>query len=306
MGCCGSSDSSPSSEEPPTVLPSSAVDLKDDKTEPNAANKNNKSSNNETTPNATKQDGKESDNSRSSAELSWNLDGDVPDNRKVEFKLRISQRQSEIEEQKQQLADMKSKMFNTQVSKKKMLGLYDLFKQHANCNDAQTKMDVDGLTTALKEFGMIIDTERTLQKFVWSKFDIDNEGEIDYNDFMATLSSLIGSKDEDSLLLMFQIFDIDQDGYLNTDDMAMIILAQNQIALAVTGHVEEANENDKVVLNKRICLKLARKIITKYDSDQFKDSKISFDEYQEMMKNTNVDEMMLTNRSGLPSMDSVA
>eukprot|EP01084_Bolivina_argentea_P146997 257251_1 len=214
---------------------------------------------------------------------SWDLDADPNEQRRLEFKDRMSERKMEIKQNALKLTELCNASFEEQVSRqrsKSFLGLYEVF-QHYATNGDKTKMDIDGLTEALKTFGMVIDHDKNFKKMVFRKFDIDNEREIDYNDFMATMSSLIGTKNEDSLLLMFQIFDVDEDGYLTTEDIARILLAQNQIAVVVTGQLEDAT----ITYTKRQCLKVARKMITKFDSDQFKDDKISFTEYQNMMLN---------------------
>eukprot|EP01083_Nonionella_stella_P087062 242063_1 len=245
----------------------------------------------------------EKEHSRSSVSLSWNLDGEVPDDRKLEFQLKISEKKSQIEEDAKALAVLKQTSFEAQVLRQKskaFVGLYELFEHHAT-NETKDKMNMNGVTAALKEFGMMIDINKNLQKFVYSKFDIDREGAIDYNDFMATISSLIGTKDEETLLLMFQIFDCDEDGYLSTEDVARMLLAQNQMAVIVTGHASDTNT---VTLSKKQCLKLALRILTKYD-EKFNGSKISFDEFKAMMMHFTTDTMMIDNMSGLPSMEQL-
>ena len=84
-------------------------------------------------------------------------------------------------------------------------------------------MNIHGLTKALAVFGMIIDTDKDFQRHIFKKFDLDNEKEITYNDFSATIASFVGSNtDDDSLQTLFEIFDIDQDGYLELEDMARV------------------------------------------------------------------------------------
>ena len=60
---------------------------------------------------------------------------------------------------------------------------------------------------------MIIDTNTSFQSYIWSKFDLENEAEIRFDDFSSTLASLL-NLDDDSLQTLFEIFDIDEDGFL--------------------------------------------------------------------------------------------
>jgi len=87
---------------------------------------------------------------------------------------------------------------------------------------------LDGLSTAFAVFGMIIDTDNDFKNDISKKFDLDNEKEITYNDFSSTIASFVGSNtDDDSLQTLFEIFDIDQDGYLELQDMARVALGNN-------------------------------------------------------------------------------
>merc|ERR1712130_927067 len=96
--------------------------------------------------------------------------------------------------------------------------------------------------------------------------------------------------DDNSLQTLFEIFDIDQDGYLEIEDIARILLCQNQIAVVVTG-----NESNKqhIIYNKQQCLKQARRMVAQYDSEEFNDNKISYDEFKEMMKGKTENDMMI-------------
>jgi len=74
------------------------------------------------------------------------------------------------------------------------------------------------------------------------------------------------------------------------EDMARVLLAQNQIAVVVTGQQLEATQ---VVYTKKQCIKQARRMVAEYDSEQFNDNKISFDEFQAMMNIRTEHDMML-------------
>eukprot|EP01083_Nonionella_stella_P279117 949501_1 len=205
---------------------------------------------------------------------------------------KMADKQHEIAQDQKRIQELNDKAFDEQVTRqrsKTFVGLYQIFEQYST----NKTMDIDGVTEALAHFGIIINTfGKTFQKLIFSKFDIGNEGAVDYNDFSATMSWFIGRKDEDSLLIMFQCFDLDEDGYLNLEDMARLLLAQNHIAVIITG---QQNTKTNITYNKRQCLKLARKMISKYDNDRFNDNKISFDEFAIMMKNLNEEDMMIDN-----------
>eukprot|EP01084_Bolivina_argentea_P086337 156050_1 len=152
-------------------------------------------------------------------------------------------------------------------------GLYDIFTQHAT-GDQSDRMDIEGLTTALKTFGLKIDKDLELRKLIWSKFDLENQKEIDYNDFMATMSSLIDVKNEDSLFLFFQIFDYDQNGFLEVDELAQLLFSQQKIAAAVTNQPRLITSTT----NKQ-CINDAQKFVNENDDNG--DGLISFEEYNQ-------------------------
>lgn len=74
-------------------------------------------------------------------------------------------------------------------------------------------LDAEGLANALACLGMVIDFNKELQKMIFKRFDLDDQQEIDFMDFSAGLSQLITAPDEETLMLLFQIYDFDEDGY---------------------------------------------------------------------------------------------
>lgn len=221
------------------------------------------------------------------------LNGTAIETQLSEFQLKMEERKSELLRERQKLAQLQSNAFEKQVAdqqKGSFKRLYDIWEEFATNQDGTT-MNIHGLTKALAVFGMIIDTDKDFQRHIFKKFDLDNEKEITYNDFSATIASFVGSNtDDDSLQTLFEIFDIDQDGYLELEDMARVLLAQNQIAVVVTGQQLEATQ---VVYTKKQCIKQARRMVAEYDSEQFNDNKISFDEFQAMMNMRTEHDMML-------------
>lgn len=227
------------------------------------------------------------------------VDDDIPPSTQIEtqlseFQMKVEQRKSELLRQKQKLKELQQDAFDQQVAAQQSRNfkrLYDVWQEFAT-NDDLTMMNIDGLTKALSVFGMIIDTNRDFQKHIFMKFALDNVKEIDYNDFSATISSFVGSGgcDDDSLQTLFEIFDIDEDGYLELEEMARILLAQNQMAVVVTGKQSQKNQQ---VYTKQQCLKQARRMIQNYDSQQFNDNKISFEEFKIMMSTRTENDMMI-------------
>jgi len=213
---------------------------------------------------------------------------------KSDFQIKMEERRSEILREKQKLAQLQQNAFEQQVAvqqSKSYKRLYDVWEEYAT--NEGTTMDIHGVTKALAVFGMIIDTDKDFQRHIFRKFDLDNEKEITYNDFSATIASFVGSNtDDDALQTLFEIFDIDQDGYLELEDMARVLLAQNQITIVVTG--QQSSESSKnVVYSKQQCLKQARRMVAEYDSEQFNDNKISFDEFKAMMNQRTENDMMI-------------
>lgn len=233
---------------------------------------------------------------QSEAEQSYSPDDfDIPntelEEHKSNFQLKMEQRKSELLREKAKLAELQQSAFEKQVAAQQSRSykrLYDVWEQYATSTDGTT-MNIEGLTKALAVFGMIIDSDRDLQRHIFRKFDADNKHEITYDDFSATIASFVGSNtDDDSLQTLFEIFDNDQNGYLELEDMARILLAQNQIAIVVTGQLE-----NHTVYTKHQCLKQARRMVSEYDSDQFNDNKISFDEFKNMMTSRTEHDMII-------------
>jgi len=193
---------------------------------------------------------------------------------KSELQIKMEERASELMREKQKIKELQQDAFERQVAEQQGQNykrLYDVWQEFAT-NDDASKMDINGLTKALAVFGMIIDTNRHLQKHIFKKFDLDNQNEITYDDFSATIASFVGSNtDDDSLQTLFEIFDMNEDGYLELEEMARILLAQNQITVVVTGKQQQSQNT----FTKNQCLKQAKKMVTQYDSDQFNDNKIS-------------------------------
>merc|ERR1719445_2976535 len=99
------------------------------------------------------------------------------------------------------------------------------------------------------------------------------------------MSTFVMSNDE-SLQTLFEIFDIDEDGYLRVEDFARIFLTQNQIAVVSTGGRQDT------IYTKKQCLKQARRIMAQCDC-RTEDGRISFEQFKLMMHSRTEREMML-------------
>ena len=152
--------------------------------------------------------------------------------------------------------------------------------EECSTEENQERMDIDGLVKALSHFGMEIEKGTELQKSTFAQFDVDDNGEIDYNDFSSTLSMIVASKQEQKLDLLFKLFDMDKDGYLELEDLARMLLTQNQIAVVATG----VQKMCKIRYTKPQCLKQSKKLIANLNgTDNLDDSKISFKQFKQMM-----------------------
>eukprot|EP01084_Bolivina_argentea_P091249 164278_1 len=210
------------------------------------------------------------------------------DEDKIQYQIKLEQQELEQKFQEEANKYFRNATFETQLKQQQSQhfdSLHTVWNKYAT-NDAKTKMNMKSLLDALEVFGIVIDGNRDLKKFVFNAFDSDNNKRwIDYNDFSSQLSAIVSSKDINALELLFQIFDIDQDGYLEYEDMARLLLAVNQIAVVATGE----QENCTVIYTKKQCLKQAKRMISKHNLNG---NKISFDQFVKMMKTKTEKDMM--------------
>lgn len=234
-------------------------------------------------------------------------DENLPDldmEQKSDFQVRMEQRRSEKGMEKQRLSKLQVSAFEQQVASQQLNGyrrLYDVWEEFSVDSDGQRTMDIDGLTGALKVFGMVIDINTSQRSHIWDKFDVDNENELTYSDFSATLASFVGSGahdvDDHALQTIFEIFDCFETGFLEVEQIARILLTQAQLSVVLTGQ-----EKGQIVYSKAQCLKQARRMIEQFDSDEFQDNKISFDEFKNMFHGK-TERDMLINSMRVPSVD---
>merc|ERR1712173_456153 len=98
--------------------------------------------------------------------------------------------------------------------------------------------------------------------------------------------------------LLFKIFDMDKDGYLELADLARMLLTQNQIAVVATGVQAKCT----IRYNMKQCLKQAKKLIAHQNGgDNLDDSRITYKQFELIMKDKTERDLMIENM-GLPSM----
>jgi len=207
------------------------------------------------------------------------------DEHRLKFQIQMEVAETEEKFERERKKHLRNETFDVQLKTQRSQrydSLYQVFDRYA-IGDEKDKMDIDGLSKALAVFGMVIDSDRDLQKFVLKKFDLDNNGEIDYNDFSSTMSAIIASQDDESLLLLFQIFDIDSDGYLELEDVARLLLSVNQIAVVAT----KGQQNKSIIsYTKRQCLKQANRLMKQQN-------KVSFEQFKDLMMNKTEKDLMI-------------
>eukprot|EP01084_Bolivina_argentea_P025360 47140_1 len=101
--------------------------------------------------------------------------------------------------------------------------LIDIFTRYATnwSGSLETaSWSMDELILALKHFEMPVDTDKTIQKQVFEHFDLDEDGQIDYDEVISNMHAFVSGDDLETKSMMFKIFDADKDGALNLHEMA--------------------------------------------------------------------------------------
>jgi serine/threonine-protein phosphatase 2B regulatory subunit len=136
------------------------------------------------------------------------------------------------------------------------------------------KLDTDASgTLSPDEFMAIPDLEHNpLVGRVVSTFDADNNGEVDFQEFLQALTIFTSSNAtiEDKYLFTFKMYDVNNDGFISNGDLF-------QILKAMVG-----NNLSDVQLQQ-----LVDRTIIKGDID--KDGKLSYDEFVGMVKGTDLE-----------------
>lgn len=114
-------------------------------------------------------------------------------------------------------------------------------------------------------------------------FDEDGGGDVDFQEFVTGLSAFSskGNKDE-KLRFAFKVYDIDRDGYISNGELFIVL------KMMVGNNLKDVQLQQ-----------IVDKTIMEADKDQ--DGKISFEEFKDMVENTDVSLSMTLSKSFPPS-----
>ena len=120
-----------------------------------------------------------------------------------------------------QLSELKS---NTNFSGKEIQDWYDKFHEDFP----------DGVITQDKFIAMYCKlfpdgNPRSFAKHVFRSYDKDGNGEIDFHEFMSTLSVASRGSAEEKLHWAFQMYDLDKDGVVSMAEVVEIIISINKL-----------------------------------------------------------------------------
>jgi len=138
------------------------------------------------------------------------------------------------------------------------------------------KLDTDKSgSLSASEFMAIPELEHNpMVKRVVATFDTDKSGEVDFREFITSLSVFtVPSAKEEKFKFTFKVYDEDNDGFISNADLFHVLKA-----------MVGSNLND-VQLQQ-----LVDRTILKGDKD--KDGKLSYAEYLEMVKNTEIEDKL--------------
>jgi hypothetical protein len=116
-------------------------------------------------------------------------------------------------------------------------------------------------------------------------FDEDGGGDVDFQEFVTGLSAFSskGNKEE-KLRFAFKVYDIDRDGYISNGELFIVL------KMMVGNNLKDIQLQQ-----------IVDKTIMEADKDQ--DGKISFEEFTDMVENTDVSLSMTLSKFPFPSID---
>jgi Ca2+-binding EF-hand superfamily protein len=146
--------------------------------------------------------------------------------------------------------------------KKEIRQLYHQFIEEAPCGYIP-KIDFHLLT------GLMGIKDPFITSLVFNAFDRNNDGKIQFDEFVMGMSVMTRGKPEEKLQFAFQLYDLDNDGYISKAEMVKIVTAlYRMLGDLVSLQGEEYDTPAKLV----------DKIFKEMDTD--KDGRLSFQEYK--------------------------
>ncbi|XP_065062675.1 calcineurin subunit B type 1-like [Rhopilema esculentum] len=139
------------------------------------------------------------------------------------------------------------------------------------------KLDLDGSgTLSVEEFMSLPELQQNpLVQRVIEIFDTDGNKEIDFKEFIEGISQFSVKGDKNSKLrFAFQIYDIDQDGYISNGELFQVL------KMMVGNNLKEVQLQQ-----------IVDKTILQFDKDG--DGKISFQEFCDVVASMDVDKKMV-------------
>ena len=71
--------------------------------------------------------------------------------------------------------------------------------------------------------GLRADRLAQLSSHIWRVYDINEDGQIDFYEFMTVLHVMSSGSSEDNLRQLFRVFDINSDGSISKDELERIV-----------------------------------------------------------------------------------
>ncbi|CEQ39224.1 SPOSA6832_00735 [Sporobolomyces salmonicolor] len=137
------------------------------------------------------------------------------------------------------------------------------------------KLDKDGSGSIDKdEFLQIpqIATNPLAQRMI-AIFDEDGSGTVDFHEFVAGLSAFSTGTDVDRFIVAFKVYDMDRDGYISNGELFLVLKAM------VGSNLKD--QQLQQIVDK-----------TMMEADQDGDGKLSFEEFKDMVANTDIAKQM--------------
>ena len=171
-----------------------------------------------------------------------------------------------------------------------ILTLQQLFLKYAKNNkigkkDDEKQVNMEdyilsnkGLLKVFKYCGIIqIEEDKEKQKKLFKHFDIDENNEIDYVEVVSNMHAMVSGDDQETLQLLFNLFDHNNDNKIDKQDLKSLFLFQNQVSMIIT-----KKKHQEIKLRNKEIDKIVTDLFKQIDEDDSGD--IDFDEFKKLMK----------------------